>query len=57
MICDVAGCNHSAIHGPNRAGDIPHSLADITKAKDLLGYNGDIKIREGLEMAFEFYKV
>lgn len=29
-------------YGPNRAGDIPHSLASIAKAKDLLGYDRSI---------------
>lgn len=45
-----------ATHGPNRSGDIPHSLASIEKAKSLLGYHGKIKLKEGLENAFEFYK-
>src|SRR5690606_5829857 len=30
--------NIEAVHGPNRQGDIPHSLADISKARNLLGY-------------------
>jgi len=45
-----------ASHGPDRFGDIPHSLADINKAKTLLGYTGRVKIKEGLEKAFDFYK-
>jgi UDP-N-acetylglucosamine 4-epimerase len=45
-----------AINGPNRAGDIPHSLASIEKAKTLLGYTGKVKLKEGLEKACEFYK-
>jgi UDP-N-acetylglucosamine 4-epimerase len=44
------------IHGPGRDGDIPHSLADIGKAQSLLGYNASIKIREGLERSFQWYK-
>lgn len=43
------------IHGPNRAGDIPHSLADITKARTLLGYNPKFSVRAGLEIAAEWY--
>jgi UDP-N-acetylglucosamine 4-epimerase len=45
-----------AIHyGPNRAGDIPHSLASIDKAKDLLGYNPQYSIEKGLKEAVLWY--
>jgi UDP-N-acetylglucosamine 4-epimerase len=43
------------IHGPNRAGDIPHSLASIAKAKAILGYNPQYKLSEGIEEAIEWY--
>lgn len=43
------------IHGPNRIGDIPHSLASIEKAKTLLGYQPSHKIREGLKEAVDWY--
>ena len=36
------------IHGPNRVGDIPHSLASIDKAKKLLNYNPKYSFQEGL---------
>ena len=39
-----------------RAGDVRHSLADISKAKQLLGYEPTHKIREGLELAMEWYR-
>lgn len=42
-------------HGPNRAGDIPHSLASIEKAKRLLGYNPSHKINSGLKEAVGWY--
>lgn len=38
------------IFGSNRAGDIYHSLADITLAKELLGYTGKISIEEGIDL-------
>ncbi|AXG75206.1 NAD-dependent epimerase/dehydratase family protein [Flavobacterium arcticum] len=47
--------NVNVIHGPNRAGDIPHSLASIDKAKQLLGYNPQYSIKQGLEQAVEWY--
>ncbi len=43
------------VHGPNRAGDIPHSLASIDKAKSLLGYNPEFSMREGLKEAVKWY--
>ena len=42
-------------HGPNRAGDIPHSLASIEKAQTLLGYNPEFKIEAGLKEAVDWY--
>ncbi len=43
------------IHGPNRVGDIPHSLASIEKAHRLLGYEPKYKISDGLREAVEWY--
>ena len=43
------------IHGPNRLGDIPHSLAFIDKSKSLLGYNPQYSMREGLKEAVKRY--
>jgi len=43
------------IYGPNRAGDIPHSLASIEKAKLKLGYDPTHKIKEGLKEAVDWY--
>ncbi|MBR8764803.1 UDP-N-acetylglucosamine 4-epimerase [Porphyromonas levii] len=42
-------------HGPNRAGDIPHSLACIDKARNLLGYDPKFSMAKGLEAACEWY--
>lgn len=39
----------------NRVGDIPHSLACIDKAKDLLGYNPQYSMRDGLKEAVKWY--
>lgn len=44
-----------AIHGPNRIGDIPHSLACIDKAKRLLGYDPKYSMRQGLEECCRWY--
>jgi len=44
-----------AVHGPNRSGDIPHSLACIGKAESLLGYHPRYSMRDGLKEAVEWY--
>ena len=44
-----------AKYGPNRAGDIPHSLADISKAKNLLGYAPKFSVKQGLLEAAKWY--
>jgi len=38
-----------------RPGDIEHSCADITLAKDLLGYEPIVEFDEGLQVAVDFY--
>lgn len=42
-------------HGPNRAGDIPHSLASIEKARKLLSYEPKFSMKEGLREAVDWY--
>lgn len=42
--------------GPDRAGDIKHSNADISKAKRLLGYDPDYDFSKGIALAIEWYK-
>ena len=44
------------IFGPDRAGDIKHSNADISKAKALLGYDPDYSFEDGIKLAIEWYK-
>lgn len=43
------------VYGPNRVGDIPHSLASIEKAKKHLGYNPKFSIEMGLKEAVKWY--
>lgn len=42
-------------YGPERAGDIPHSLASIDKARKFLGYHPEYSIKEGLKKSVEWY--
>lgn len=43
-------------YGPPRAGDIPHSLASIEKARSLLGYNPTLTVKEGMAEAIDWYR-
>ncbi|WP_343539383.1 SDR family oxidoreductase [Sphingobacterium thalpophilum] len=52
---DAAIAQVEIVHGPNRQGDIPHSLASVDKARQLLGYEPTHVIREGLQEAVKWY--
>lgn len=55
MIKKITDCSVDAIYGNERKGDIPHSLANISKSRELLNYTGEVKIYEGIKKSFEFY--
>ena len=42
-------------YGPERKGDVPHSLASVEKGKKLLGYNPEYKVGDGLKEAIHWY--
>ena len=52
---DAEIANVDAVHGPNRVGDIPHSLANVDKARRLLGYAPKYSMKEGLKEAVKWY--
>ena len=52
---DSAIATVEVVHGPNRAGDIPHSLASIAKAKKLLNYAPNYSFQDGLKEAVKWY--
>jgi nucleoside-diphosphate-sugar epimerase len=43
-------------YGPERGGDIKHSLADISKAKSALGYRPNVNFEDGLRRTVEWYR-
>ncbi len=51
----ITGNKITAIHGPQRAGDIRHSKADITKIKERLQYQAAVKFRDGLKKLYPWY--
>ncbi|MEP3386667.1 MAG: SDR family oxidoreductase [Reichenbachiella sp.] len=52
---DTAINNIEIIHGPQRQGDIPHSLASIDKAKQLLDYDPQFDFRAGLKETVKWF--
>lgn len=52
----LLGKNTEPVYGPDRAGDIKHSNADITKARNMLGYEPDYDFEKGIELAVDWYK-
>ncbi len=55
-LCRALGKDIEPVFGPERAGDIKHSNADISKAKKLLGYDPDYDFESGLKLAIEWYQ-
>ena len=53
---DALGVTTEPIFGPERAGDIRHSNADISKAKEMLGYDPERSFERGIREAIEWYK-
>lgn len=56
-LCEALGIqDREPIFGPDRAGDIKHSNADISKARELLGYDPAYSFQAGIAEAIEWYK-
>lgn len=56
LIAECLGVDHAPEYAPARPGDVKHSLADIGKARRLLGYAPVTEFREGLEKAIAWYR-
>ena len=56
-IKELLGKNHiEPIYTDPRAGDIKHSLADISKAKKLIGFEPSISFDQGIRRAIDWYR-
>lgn len=55
-LSQILGKDIEPIYGPDRKGDIKHSNADISKAKNQLGYAPEYNFEAGLKEAIEWYK-
>lgn len=51
----IMGITPKIEHLPARAGDVRHSLADISRARELLGYSGRISLAEGLAQTVPYF--
>jgi len=56
ILKEISGEEIEPRHGPERPGDVRHSLADISKAENLLGYEPEFFFKEGLEKAYYYYR-
>src|SRR6266571_445328 len=56
QINTITGTDIAPIYTDPRRGDIKHSMADITKARERLGYNPLVRFEEGLRRTIEWYR-
>ena len=52
----IVGKDITPKHEPARAGDIKHSLADVTRARTVLGYQGAVSFSVGLARTFAWFR-
>ena len=55
IMARLAGSNMKPVYESERAGDVRHSQADITRAAEELGYRPRVSLSEGLERSLSFY--
>jgi UDP-N-acetylglucosamine/UDP-N-acetylgalactosamine 4-epimerase len=55
-LCKALDKDIEPVFGPDRPGDIKHSNADISKARELLGYDPDYSFQDGIKLAINWYK-
>lgn len=55
-LTEALGVNIEPIYGPDRPGDIKHSNADISKARELLGYDPEWSFDRGIKAAIVWYR-
>jgi len=55
-ICDLLGIAAQPRYAPARAGDVKHSMADITQARKLLGWEPRVDFASGLRRTVEWYR-
>jgi len=56
LLKKIIGFNGEVKYGPERAGDVKHSLADLSRAEKCLGYKPKVSFEEGLRRTVEWYR-
>jgi UDP-N-acetylglucosamine 4-epimerase len=56
MLQEITGKTLKAEYGPERPGDVKHSMADISKIENLLGYKPQVRFKEGLKKVYSWYQ-
>jgi len=56
VLKELTGAGCEVRHGPPRPGEVRHSQADISRARELLGYEVEAPIMEGLRQTVEWYR-
>ncbi len=55
-LCDALGISVEPVFGPPRKGDIRDSNADISRARELLGYDPEYDFEKGIRLAIDWYR-
>ena len=53
---ELLGADVAPVHEPARTGDIRSSLADISRARQLLGYEPQVSFPQGLQRCVDYYR-
>jgi UDP-N-acetylglucosamine 4-epimerase len=56
LLAEAAGKRPEARHTGARPGDVRNSLADISAAEELLGYRPGVRLQEGLQITFDWFR-
>lgn len=56
LLREISGTNLEPVYGPERRGDVRNSLADLSKARDLIGYAPAFDVRSGLSVTLDWYR-
>jgi UDP-N-acetylglucosamine 4-epimerase len=56
ILKDISQSSFNPLYGERRTGDVRDSLASISKAEELLGYKPEVKIKEGLNITYHWFK-
>jgi len=56
ILSQISGRDAKPVYSPPRTGDVKHSVADVTKARGLMGYSPAVSLEDGLERVVSWYR-